>query len=144
MPTPSGLLKAGDRIKHSSDPTVYVVTRRLGNDISYAVRIRREDNRPFNHNGFIDKEHLFNEFDYALRHLGWSLVGGKGTEVHDELAASTRSKVLENLVSLNDIVTEMVRAMANGDVPDAAYVAVVRDTLTKHTHSLGFRTQEEQ
>jgi hypothetical protein len=38
----------------------------------------------------------------------------------------------------------MVDAMSKGQLPDAAYVAVVRQTLANHTHSLGYKTQDEQ
>jgi hypothetical protein len=46
MPTPAGLLKAGDKIA-DPDGTVYIVTERLGNSRDYSVRIKREDGRDF-------------------------------------------------------------------------------------------------
>ena len=50
MPTPTGLLKVGDVIKHIATGTVCVVTERLGNDINYAVRIRNEKGERFKGN----------------------------------------------------------------------------------------------
>jgi hypothetical protein len=50
MPTPSGKLKAGDRLIHDRDPdTVWVVAKREGNDLMYSIHLRREDGKKIPH-----------------------------------------------------------------------------------------------
>jgi hypothetical protein len=51
--------------------------------------------------------------------------------------------VMANLASLNEIVTELVQASADGTRAEPEFAELVRDTLRQHTHALGFRFQGE-
>jgi len=51
--------------------------------------------------------------------------------------------VAANLASLNEIITEMVQASADGTLAEPEYAELVRDTLRQHSHSLGFKFQGE-
>jgi hypothetical protein len=76
MPTPSGKLKKGDRIRHVKSGTVCVVEERLGNDMLYSVRLRREDGEQFppssgkSRSGYTI---LMTEAGYWLGH-GWEMA----------------------------------------------------------------------
>lgn len=48
-----------------------------------------------------------------------------------------------NLASLNEIVAEMVTALAERGVSDGGYAAVARSVLRDHSHALGFDFQCE-
>ena len=45
MPTPSGLLRKGDVLLHVSTNTRWKVIERIGNDVSYAVRLVPESGK---------------------------------------------------------------------------------------------------
>lgn len=50
MPTPSGLLKTGDRLRYKESGVVCVVTERHGQSkADYSVTLVREDGEPFAH-----------------------------------------------------------------------------------------------
>lgn len=51
--------------------------------------------------------------------------------------------VAANLASLNEIITEMVQASADGTRADTEFAALIRDVLRQHSHSLGFKFQGE-
>lgn len=46
MPTPTGLLKAGDKVRHKESGRVMVVVRREGNDAIYSVILKPADGQP--------------------------------------------------------------------------------------------------
>lgn len=83
MPTPGGLLKAGDRLEHPGMPNVlFQVTERTGNTkADYGVWIKRVDGKPMKgfrreycRNG--DHEYLMIEAHYHvfMTRQGWRLV----------------------------------------------------------------------
>jgi len=75
MPTPSGLLKAGDLLRHKDDPQVtYRVIYRTGNERSYAVMMERTDGQPFRTNGHLKTQGFLLNAEWNMRHNGWSLV----------------------------------------------------------------------
>lgn len=72
--TPDGKLQNGDKIR-SPDGAVYIVTERLGNDISYSVRIRKEDGTKFTSgeaSGRLEK--ILLNVSWKLKH-GWEFIG---------------------------------------------------------------------
>jgi len=40
VPTPTGLLRAGDKLRYKATGEIYVVVRREGNDVAYSVILR--------------------------------------------------------------------------------------------------------
>lgn len=67
MPTPTGMLKRGDRIKHKETGQVCEVVERLGNDECYSVRVSRKG-------GHGDgKEFLLLTAGYQIKH-GWEVI----------------------------------------------------------------------
>jgi hypothetical protein len=77
MPTPTGKLKAGDRIRHISTGTTCVVVERLGNDMLYSVRLRLESGELFPRTtGGLSadrKTMLMTETAYWINH-GWEVL----------------------------------------------------------------------
>ncbi len=73
MPTPTGMLKVGERIHHNSAPGfVYVVTRRHGSRVNdYSIQFKREDGKPLI-SGKI--EGWLHNTDWMLRHRGWKVL----------------------------------------------------------------------
>ena len=72
MPTPTGMLKVGERIRHTSGlGIVYVVTRRHGSRVNdYSIQFRREDGKPIAGR----TEGWLHNTDWMLRHRGWELA----------------------------------------------------------------------
>lgn len=71
MPTATGLLRRGDRIRHRETRVVCEVLERLGNDAVYSVRVRRLDGKSFPSTG--TPERIMTEIAYWLTQ-GWELV----------------------------------------------------------------------
>lgn len=57
---------------------------------------------------------------------------------------SDLEKLAANLASLNEIVTELVRASADGMRADPEFAVLVRDTLREHSRALGYVFQGER
>ena len=70
MPTPTGLLKPGDIIRHKDTGEECVVTERLGNDISYSVRMKKRDGSKFANRR---SESILTTAGWWIKH-GWELV----------------------------------------------------------------------
>ncbi len=69
MPTPTGMLKAGDKIQ-GPDSVPCVVMQRRGNDINYAVKMQRVDGLRFR----CGKHEVFLlEAGWWLKH-GWKII----------------------------------------------------------------------
>jgi len=71
MPTPTGMLKAGDRIRHIESGEVCLVVERLGNDACYSVHIQIESGSVFPSTN--SRRRIMTEAAYWLGH-GWELV----------------------------------------------------------------------
>jgi hypothetical protein len=147
MPTPAGLLKAGDKIA-DPDGTVYIVTERLGNSRDYAARIRREDGRSFTTGAARGRPSgLFLNATWKLRH-GWSLVPpDAGAEKppltrEESTAMADIAAIKASLASLNDIVAELAQRVAGAS--DYEFVELVAGILKQHSFDLGFEFQGER
>jgi hypothetical protein len=76
MPTPTGLLRRGDRIRHTETGTVCVVQERFGNDATYSVWLQREDGGLFPPSSGTSHDRrslLLLEAAYWIEH-GWKVL----------------------------------------------------------------------
>ncbi len=69
MPTPTGMLKHGDRIYHKEHPDrIFVVVQRYGNRRNnYSITYRNDDRTPV-------RVRWLTETDWQMRHNGWRVV----------------------------------------------------------------------
>jgi len=70
-----------------------------------------------------------------------TLPGGSPSLAEVEWFAKFMGEVTSNLSSLNEIMTEVVRALAEHEWSDPEFAELTRLTLQRHTHALGYTFQ---
>lgn len=108
MPTPSGLLKPGDRPRHRETGDVIVVVERLGNGKDYSIKAKREDGKTFDNGRDV---RLFTEMHY------W-LTMARTFELLPELGQYTEAQIVSAV------------AAANPDIERKRLESIVRLVLT--------------
>jgi hypothetical protein len=91
MPTPTGLLKSGDRFYHGDEPhIVYTVVSRSGNDDMYSILFRREDGKAFPFGGGpARRQHLMvGPIRWKFEHLDWKLIDEEQADLEHKLTCS--------------------------------------------------------
>lgn len=113
MPTPSGLLKKGDRLRHKPTGRVFEVVERTGNDAAYSVYLKAADGKPLPQG---TREAYMRPGEFLLLEAGyWTSTKPHGTyEVLTALTDPTNDPVLERI-----------------DTPAQAKAFVLRDIVSR-------------
>jgi len=74
MPTPSGMLKAGDLIQHKTSKDIIEVLERIGNDRNYSVRARMKQRGPGSTG--VPSVHIAPDMTWLMTEVAWWMQQG--------------------------------------------------------------------